>query len=106
MPQHLAERPMPGEDRTQGRSGRTVSVNLAESPLGWLRARQLVTDRQFSAGELLRTDFERAQLAPRITMRWDQGPLGKHGHGAPDPAGATVAHLSARRRFDAAIAHA
>ncbi len=32
------------------RARRTVTVNLAESPLGWLKARGLVSLRQFEAG--------------------------------------------------------
>jgi hypothetical protein len=38
--------------------GRRVTVNLAESPLGWLRARGLVDARQFDAGEALRRDHD------------------------------------------------
>ena len=51
--------------------GRSVTVNLRESPLAWLHARGHLTDRQFDAGERLRADWERAQLSPSITMRWD-----------------------------------
>ncbi|MCY7397242.1 MAG: DUF6456 domain-containing protein, partial [Sphingomonas bacterium] len=64
-------------DRTHGASGaagrpvRSLSVNLAESPLGWLHARGHVTTRQYEAGERLRWDWERAQLDPQVTMRWD-----------------------------------
>ena len=54
-----------------GRGGRSVSVNVAESPLSWLAARGLVDARQLEAGERLRGDYERAQLAPSVTMRWD-----------------------------------
>ena len=74
MPRLLAER-TPPEDFTPDRaSRRTVTVNLAESPLGWLRARALISDRHFAAGELLRRDYEMAQLGPRVTMRWDAAP--------------------------------
>jgi len=82
---------------------RSVTVNLAESPLGWLFARGLVSQRQFDAGERLRTDWERAQLAPRVTMGWDAAPVarGRGGAGAaPDLAGAQI---DAKRRFHAAI---
>ena len=82
---------------------RSVTVNLAESPLGWLFARGLVSQRQFDAGERLRTDWERAQLAPRVTMGWDSAPVarGRGGSGAaPDLAGAQI---DAKRRFHAAI---
>lgn len=50
------------------RPTRSVTVNIAESPLGWLLSRGLVSRRQFDAGERLRSDWERAQLAPRVTM--------------------------------------
>lgn len=106
MPRLLAER-TPPENFTPGRpSRRTVTVNLAESPLGWLRARALISDRHFAAGELLRRDYEMAQLGPRVTMRWDAAPAQQSRRGAPDPAGASVAHLSARDRFDAAMSTA
>jgi len=85
---------------------RSVTVNLAESPLGWLLARGLVSQRQFDAGERLRADWERAQLAPRITMAWDAAPVarGRGGSvGGPDLQGAQI---DAKRRFDDAIATA
>ena len=81
--------------------GRRVTVNLAESPLGWLKARGLVTARQFEAGERLRADWERARLAPSVTMRW--GPRVDGGGAGQDPA---TAQLAAKRRFDAAVAAA
>jgi hypothetical protein len=82
---------------------RSVTVNAAESPLGWLLARGLLTRRQHDAGEQLRADWERAQLAPRITMSWDAAPVtrGLAGSGGqPDLSGAQI---DAKRRFDAAI---
>jgi len=93
-------------ERTNVRSTRSVTVNLTESPLGWLFARGLVTRRQFDAGERLRTDWERAQLAPRVTMAWDSVPVarGRGGSAAqPDLGGAQI---DAKRRFDGAIASA
>jgi hypothetical protein len=87
-------------------SPRSVSVNLAESPLGWLFSRGLLSQRQFDAGERLRTDWERAQLAPRVTMAWDSAPVtsGRGGSAAaPDLNGA---QLDAKRRFEAAVAAA
>ncbi|AXJ96929.1 hypothetical protein DM480_08035 [Sphingomonas sp. FARSPH] len=80
-------------------SGRRVSVNVAESPLGWLRARGLVDARQCEAGERLRGDYERAQMAPRVTMAWDR--VRVDGGDGGDPA---TAQLAAKRRFDAAVA--
>lgn len=108
----LVERAAPrdGEERAPStrranlRRARSVTVNLAESPLGWLRSRNLITARQFAAGEALRGDWERASLSPSITMRWDAAPLGRTARGAPNPGQATDAQLAARRRFDAAAA--
>lgn len=88
-----------GPAKTGARRGRSVTVNVAESPLAWLRARELVSARQFEAGERLRADYERAQLAPQVTMRWQVRVDG--GGGGADP---TTAQLSARQRFDAAVA--
>ena len=88
-PRLLAERapPRDGEERIDRESGRkrvrSVTVNLSESPLGWLHARGHLTDRQFDAGEKLRADWERANLAPRITMRWDAAPVAEGKRGAP-----------------------
>ena len=68
----LAERPLPrdGADRrSRKKPSRSVTVNLAEAPLGWLRSRGLVSERQYAAGEQLRADWERAQLPPPVTMR-------------------------------------
>jgi len=85
---------------------RSVTINVAESPLGWLFARGLVTQRQFDAGERLRTDWERAQLAPRVTMSWDSAPVSRgHGGSSPEP-DLAGAQIDAKRRFDDAIAAA
>lgn len=105
----LAERPLPrdGRDRIMAggrRAARTVTVNLAESPLGWLKARRLISARQFDAGETLRADWERASLAPRVTMRWDAPPIGKAARAAPAAEAPTLAQLVARRRFEQAVA--
>lgn len=105
----LAERPLPRDGRERAprrgaRSVRSVTVNLTESPLGWLKARGLVSDRQFAAGEMLRADWERASLAPSVTMRWDAPPPGRTARGAPDPAAPTLVQLAAKRRFEAAAA--
>jgi hypothetical protein len=105
----LAERPLPrdGQERAPQRGVRpirSVTVNLTESPLGWLKARGLVSERQFAAGETLRGDWERASLEPRVTMRWDAPPPGRAARGAPDPASPTLLQLAARRRFEDAAA--
>ena len=106
----LVERPLPrdGRERTPKRgakAARSVTVNLAESPLGWLKARGLVDGRQFAAGETLRGDWELASLGPSVTMRWDAAPpAGRVARAAPDHAEATMVQLAARQRFDAAVA--
>lgn len=82
-----------------GGSGRRVTVNVGESPLGWLKARGLVDARQFEAGERLRGDYEMAAIAPCVTMNWSPRVDGG-GAGGLDPASAQVA---AKRRFDAAV---
>lgn len=83
---------------------RSVTVNLHESTLGWLAARGLIDARQVEAGERLRADYERAQLAPSITMRWDAAPAARGARGAPEAAEPGMVQLSAKRRFDAAVA--
>ncbi|HEX8640575.1 MAG TPA: DUF6456 domain-containing protein [Allosphingosinicella sp.] len=112
----LKEMPLPRDGaeresaRRSGRKGgrrkrpaRTVTVNLTESPLGWLRSRGLVTARQFDAGETLRADWERGQLAPSVTMRWDAS-RASAGAGPLEPKDLTAAQLGARRRFREAVA--
>lgn len=88
-----------GVTALKGRGGRSVSVNVAESPLAWLASRGLVDARQVEAGERLRGDYERAQLPPGVTMRWDVVRVDGGGADRLDP---TAAQLAAKRRFDAA----
>ena len=82
---------------------RTVTVNLGESPLTWLHARGHLDDRLFDAGERLRADYERAQLSPSVTMRWD--PVRVDGGGG-DGLTPSDRQLSAKARFDGAMAEA
>ena len=103
----LRERSIDGEAESgtsRVRLRRSVTVNAAESPLGWLFARNLVTQRQFDAGERLRADWERAQLAPRVTMAWDAAPVARGRGGSATDCDITGAQLDAKRRFDAAVA--
>lgn len=109
----LVERSLPDPASTQARPGerrpvarRSVTVNLMESPLGWLKARGLVSERQFDAGERLRDDWTMAGLGPRVTMRWDAAPVARGARGADGPLDPTLAGIAARRRFDDAIAAA
>src|SRR5688572_23187785 len=82
---------------------RSVTVNLAESPLGWLHAHGHLDERLFAAGEKLRDDYERAQLPPVTTMRWE--PVRIRGVGAA-PLAPSERQIAARQRFDGAIAAA
>lgn len=101
---HLVERELTSEGprRKGGAKGkrRTVTVNLAESPVAWLHARGHLSDRLFDAGERLRADYERAQLAPSVTMRWDPVRVKTTGE-----AGLTAGErqIAAKARFDKAL---
>jgi hypothetical protein len=103
----LVERRVEGgiaaESVAHERVARSVTVNAAESPLGWLFARGLVSRRQYDAGERLRADWERAHLAPRVTMAWDSAPVARgRGGSAPAP-DLNATQIDAKRRFHAAI---
>ena len=104
----LEERSTEGEKPNSPglRPVRSVTVNAAESPLGWLFARGLLSRRQYDAGERLRADWERAQLSPRVTMAWDSAPVARgRGGFAPEP-DLSGAQIDARRRFHDAVASA
>ncbi|NJC34070.1 hypothetical protein GGR88_001544 [Sphingomonas jejuensis] len=61
----------------------------------------MISARQHDAGDQLRRDWERSELGPRVTMRWDPTPAGgTTGRGAPDP---VMGSASAKARFDAAL---
>ena len=94
------EGPRRGPRRSGVRAVRTVTVNLAESPLAWLHARGHIDARLFDAGEALRGDYERAQLAPSVTMRWDPVRVKSTGDSGLSP---TERQIAARQRFDGAI---
>lgn len=104
MQRHLVERELTSDGPGGGpprKGGRSVTVNLAESPLSWLHARGHLTDAQSAAGECLRRDFERAQLAPSITMCWD--PVRVQGGGGEPSLSASERQIAARQRFDGAV---
>jgi hypothetical protein len=107
MQRKLVERELTpeGPRRKPGLSARrrTVTVNLAESPLGWLHAHGHLDDRLFAAGERLRSDYERAQLSPNVTMRWEPVRISGVGGGRLAPGERQIA---ARQRFAGAIAAA
>ena len=96
----------PGKCGGPSRPARSVTVNLAESPLGWLFSRGLVTRVQFDAGERLRSDWERSQMAPNVTMSWDAAPIARGRGGSSAGADLSASQLDARNRFNAAVASA
>lgn len=83
--------------------GRSVTVNLAESPLGWLHAHGHLDARLYDAGERLRADYERAQLPQSVTMRWDPVRIKGTGEQGLNP---NERQLAARQRFDGAMKQA
>lgn len=88
-----------------------VTVDLAESPLAWLRSRRdragapLIDDDEFEAGERLRSDFERGGMSPRIGMNWDAlgGPVERRGSGPGSGLSVADAAIAARERLAAAL---
>ena len=109
MKRQLVERELTPEGPRRGRAAggaraaRTVTVNLAESPLVWLHARGHLPDRLLDAGEALRADYERAQLSASVTMRWDPVRVKTTGERGLSP---TERQIAARQRFNGAIAAA
>lgn len=97
---HLAQRVIEDADGI----ARKVSVNLGESPLGWLKARGHVTRRQFEAGEALRVDWERAGMSARVTMSWDHAAAPSRGRrAAPDAPPPSIGAIGAKVRLNAAL---
>ncbi len=100
----LVERELTSEGprRAGGAKGkrRTVTVNIGESPIAWLHSRGHLDDRLFDAGEALRNDYERAQLSPNVTMRWDPVRVKSTGDTGLS---ASEKQIAAKRRFDAAM---
>ncbi|HVM23428.1 MAG TPA: DUF6456 domain-containing protein [Sphingomicrobium sp.] len=106
-PRLLCERAIDGGADASGPRGpvRSTTINAVESPLGWLLARGLITRRQYEAGDRLRADWERGRLSQRVTMIWDSAPVART-RGCSHQPDLSGAQIDARRRFDAAIAHA
>lgn len=88
----------------------SVTVDVSESPLAWLRSRKgrdgkpLIDDAAFAAGERLRADFTRGQLMQRVTSNWSAAVASGRRGGAGGVAELTDAALSARLRFERALA--
>lgn len=103
----LAERAIGRDGETvrgpRRRAVRSVTVNMVESPLGWLFTRGKLNRRQFDAGEQLRLDWERGGLASRVTMQWDTAPVGRQRSGSDGRAELLGSQIDARRRFEGAV---
>ena len=84
-----------------------VTVDQAESPLGWLARRKgrdgrtLIEPAQLQAGERLRADFTRAQLMPRITSNWSASVA--DGRRGASPVSFTESVIGARQRVRHAL---
>lgn len=105
----LAERNIPDDAPTTApakHARRSVTVNLLESPLGWLLTRGLIDQRRFDAGERLRADWTMAGLGARVTMRWDASPTARGPRGPGQALDPTLAAIAAKRRFEGAVAAA
>jgi len=85
------------------RGVRSVTVNVLESPLGWLFARGMISRRQFDAGEQLRSDWERGGLSASVTMHWDAAPIGSQRGNTGSAPDLLARQIDARRRFDEAV---
>lgn len=109
-----AEMAMPFREQHQPirrveRGGRTQNVNEGESPLAWLRRRRdkdgnfMVSDRQFEAGERLRSDFERAGIPARVTSVWSG--LGTIIDGGRGTFLESESQTRGRAQYEKAVAH-
>lgn len=98
--------------REAGGVPRSVVVNEAESPLGWLRRRKdktgapLITEFQYKAGERLRSDFWRAHMTPHVTSNWNSpAPSRRMRRSSPDQSAVLTDHvLAAKQRVLRALA--
>ena len=103
----LEEVSLPGDGTVPGRRpARTVTVNVTESPLGWLFATGHVSQRQYDSGERLRLDWERGQFGQRVTMAWNAAPVSRTRSGAGSGPDQSAGQVDARRRFGEAVAAA
>lgn len=99
----LVEREVGDEGNVTRRVRRSVTVNQVESPLGWLHRHGHLDTRQFDAGEQLRMDWERSNLSPCVTMRWDPAPGLSRGQARGEKLERTEQQAHAKARFDGAL---
>jgi hypothetical protein len=80
---------------------RIVNANEAESPITWLKARNMIDAAQFDAAEKLRRDYTIAQLAPRLGVDLTAPiVLGRRGQ---KKAHLTETVIAAKQRFSRAM---
>lgn len=86
------------------------NVNLAESPLGWLRKRKnksgeyLVSLDHFDAAERFRCDYEMGTNSKRLTANYDGVPISKGMRGGSSSMMYTERQLDAKKRYEKAVA--
>ena len=68
-----------------------------------MHARGHLSERLHDAGEALRVDYERAQLAPSVTMRWNPVRVQGGRHPGDQGLSPTEKQIAAKHRFDGAM---
>ncbi len=88
-----------------------LSVNIGESPIGWLARRKgpdghpFLTPEEVDAAEKLRSDFEAAQIGPSVAQDWRKFLTpGDRLSGSPRPSGPAEGPSLARERVTRALA--
>lgn len=95
-------------EKAKGGEAGLVTVNEAETPLGWLLNRKsrdgktLISLEQFAAGERMRRDFTLASLSPRVTALWGL-PVNDAQRGSHDAAVQSDTMIAAKARLWAAF---
>jgi hypothetical protein len=86
-----------------------LNINLAESPLGWLRKRKnkdgeyLISIEQFEAAERFRCDYEMSTNSSSLTANYDGVPISKSVRSASSGLMFGEKQLDAKRRYDMAV---
>jgi hypothetical protein len=89
--------------------GERVAVDLAESPIAWLRTRKdrdgkpMITEEQYLAGLKLQADHTRGHLSPRITTNWDVSRAHLPASGRSGGLSLGEQALAARQRYHCAL---
>lgn len=86
-----------------------LNINIAETPLGWLRRRRgkdgefLISMDQFEAAERLRCDYEMGSLKKQLIANYDGIPISKGVRSATSGLMYNEHQLDAKRRYDRAV---